>query len=264
MRGDPVFPGVSRPSSDFPAVRSELRAPPMYRDIDLSVARSLLAGTALRLTIAGNMIYIDQKGNSGYAVLHVQDDASVGNTPITVFPGFLARLPFTELILENVAQTGQVLRIIYGTDMDFQPIPGGGVSVLNALNINDQVDSVCQVIRVEGSFAVGSNQVTVVLAAATNPRGFVLRHAHMLLQSNVAGLLGQSIIAALTAPVLTIGSQTNAHVISYSDSTAGVIQVVDTGFCQRRFPAGWGVWVINTVTVGAAVQTLARVSLEIL
>lgn len=121
------FPGTRSPTTDFAAVRSDLQTTPLYVEVDLTSARSLAAGTALDLPINGNVIYIDQKSLSGYATLHFNDDAVKGNTGFTVFPGFVARVPYVKVVLENVAQPGMSMRIIYGTDIDFQPAVSAGV-----------------------------------------------------------------------------------------------------------------------------------------
>lgn len=261
----PVFPGMQRPSTDFDPIRSELRAWPMFREIDLSVSRSLAAGTHLILPIVGNVLYVDQKPNSGFATVNVQDDTRAGNTPITIFSGFLARVPFTQVIFQNDPQPGQFMRLIYGTDIEFLPGVGSGVSVLNAVNVNDIVDPVSQVIRADGALTVGSNQVTQILAPSANLRGFVLDRMDMTLQSaGGGGLIGQNVIAALSAPTVTNASRANAHLILAGFSSNAVSASFSTGFVKRRFPGGWGVWAINDVTVGAAAQALNLATVELL
>lgn len=130
------FPGIKQPTVDFGSVRNQLSSIPRYQDIDLSTARSLSAGTALMLPIAGNTFYVDQKANGGYARMHFQDQ-NAGSTPVTVYPGFLARVPFTQIALENDAQAGVTMRIIYGVDIDFVPTSAAGVSLLNPVSVVD-------------------------------------------------------------------------------------------------------------------------------
>lgn len=123
------FPGFRSPRTDFPAVRSDLQTTPLYYDVDLSSARSLAAGTQLELPLQGNVIYIDQLQTAGNAVVHFNDECRHGNTGVTVYPGFIARVPFVKLVIENASQPGLTLRIIYGVDIDFVPAvsPGSGV-----------------------------------------------------------------------------------------------------------------------------------------
>jgi hypothetical protein len=124
----PDFPGIAQSSSPFQATRSQLRSKAFYFDIDLSVARS--AASPLNLPICGNLFYVDQRPGTGIARIHFQDETP-GSVPFTVFAGFVARLPFTQLGVENDAQPGATMRIIYGVDLDFAPGIGSGTFILN-------------------------------------------------------------------------------------------------------------------------------------
>ena len=259
----PVFPGVSRPSSDFPAVRSELRAWPMYREVDLSSARSLAAGTAEVLPLCGNMIYIDPRANSGYATLHVQDESSVGNTPITALPGQVLKVPFTQIILENDAQPGQVLRMIYGTDLDFDPTNAAGVSVLNAINVNDVVASSCQFLSPGLASAVAANQVTTILDPALNVSGFRIRSITKIAEAGAGGFLATRLMASLVAPVSFASAANRIHLshITVANSARQFVEVMDL---NRTIPAGWGLYNITTVTVAPVGANSEYISLELL
>ena len=128
MNDQQYFPGIRKPSTDFGAVRNQLQSRPFYIDVDLSTARSLAAGTQLVLPISGNFFYIDQRPSSGVAYVHFEDIAP-GSTPVAV--------PFTQISIENVAQAGLSIRIIYGTDVNFIPSNAAGVSVLNSISVVD-------------------------------------------------------------------------------------------------------------------------------
>jgi len=252
MRADPVFPGVSRPSSDFPSVRSELRAPPMYRDVDLSVARSLLNGTASRLSLVGNVIYVDQKANSGYASLHVQDDASIGNTPITAFSGFILRAPFTEIIFENVAQPGQVMRLIYGTDLDFVPAIGAGVNVISPVNTVTLVGVDCGYLTYGSATEPVGNNVRTLLAPASNPRGYLVRSAYIAGNAGAGGSLNAQIFASAVAPGAIGVPQSKAmHLLNLSSVTTTTITARDAPYALQ-IPQDWGVYLQNQVGVSVA------------
>lgn len=131
------FAGFRAPSSDMQAVRDDRRARPLYVELDLSTARSIAANTAELVEIAGNSFYadpiIDSAGSSigGVAIVHFQDvTLGAQGTPFTVQPQFIARVPFTKLLVENPAQPGKRLRIIYGVDVDFQPGINAQVSIV--------------------------------------------------------------------------------------------------------------------------------------
>lgn len=132
---DPVFPGFHAPSSDFKRSRTDLQTPVLVFELDLSVARTLSAGSAAQLPIAGNFIAIDQDSDVGSARITFQDDAfSSRPARIYVQPGFKGRFPFTQLLIENAAQAGKVLRIFYGVDIDFDPSPTANVTIAGTVS----------------------------------------------------------------------------------------------------------------------------------
>ncbi|HYS77056.1 MAG TPA: hypothetical protein VEM38_13260 [Burkholderiales bacterium] len=135
-KDDPSFKGIRRVSEGIEAAREALQTPLLHEDIDLSVARSLALGTAKELKIAGNSLYVDQKANTGNARLFFTPRGEVGSTPVTIYPGWIGYKPFVGLYLENDAQAGQTLRLIYGTDVDFRSSAGSGVTVLNSPRAN--------------------------------------------------------------------------------------------------------------------------------
>lgn len=116
----PDFPGISKPSLDFEFVRDQRRSTLLYVDIDLATAHSFAAGTQITLPLAGNSFYVDQDlTNTGNAVVHFQDSVNAGSAPVYVNPGFIARVPFTQVVFENTEQAGKRLRVFYGVDVDF-------------------------------------------------------------------------------------------------------------------------------------------------
>lgn len=114
------FPRTSKPTADFEAVRAGVRSIVETVVVDLTAARSLAAGNALVLPIQGTSYYIDKKPDVGSAVLHLQDQTTTPANSIFVAPGDSAKIPFTFIVIENAAQPGLVLRIHYGTDVEFQ------------------------------------------------------------------------------------------------------------------------------------------------
>jgi hypothetical protein len=247
-----VFPSLISPTTDFGAVRARRRAGPLHYDVDLSTARSLVAGTALVLPIAGNSLYVDQKASTGAAQVHFVDDTfSLGNTGITVFAGFIARVPFTQLVIQNSAQPGQTIRIVYGVDLDFVPGAGAGVTVTNALNVNDQISDACRVDVIALPTAIGVNQVTQLLAPAANPRGTLIRHINESISAGAGGTIASFTVAATSAPA-AIASIANAVQLMQSTSSSTTATERDVPIMNRRIPATWGVWNVTNVTVVVA------------
>lgn len=109
---------LRKPTSDFARVRDGRESIPLYIDVDLSVARS--GSSALQLSIAGNSFYIDANPNDGVAQIQFQDTGfDNASPPIYCGPGAIFRVPFTQISVENAAQAGKKIRIIYGVDIDF-------------------------------------------------------------------------------------------------------------------------------------------------
>ncbi len=132
----PNFPGIAQPTTDFYAIRSQLRTPPLYLTLDLTSARAISANTQSLQPISGNFIYCDPALSSGVATGYfVGLDGKA--TPITLYPGAAFDVPFTSITIENTAQPGAALRLIYGTDIAFRPANAAGVSILNAISVID-------------------------------------------------------------------------------------------------------------------------------
>lgn len=122
------------PSTDFQRVRDGRNSLPLWLDIDLSVSRSIIgtgANAALSLNIAGNSFYVDQDTlNVGNATVHFQDtNLGAASAPLFVSAGFIANVPFTQMLIENTAQPGKRLRIFYGVDIDFQAGINASISI---------------------------------------------------------------------------------------------------------------------------------------
>lgn len=164
---------LNAPSSDFAAVRDGRRSMPLWLDIDLSTARSIANGSAQVLNIAGNSLYSDQNLLQGVATIHFQD-ATLGNTsaPITVNPGFIAGVPFTQLLIENAAQPGYRLRVFYGVDIDFQPGTGGLVNVSGTVSVMDGAKARTAALQAfSGGISCALLAATYAAVELSNPAG---------------------------------------------------------------------------------------------
>lgn len=114
----PHFDGFVPPSVDFDETRKGLRRVPDYFDVDLTSARAISANTQLLLQVAGNSFYVDQNpATVGNATVHFQDSLLGLSTPVYVAAGFACGWPYTQLVIENAAQPGKILRVIYGVDI---------------------------------------------------------------------------------------------------------------------------------------------------
>lgn len=167
VKPQPIFAGFQKPSIDMEAVRDGRRAPLLYLDIPLDSTFSIASGNAQVYPISGNSLYIDQDTSIvGNATLHFQDtNLQTASAPIYAGAGFIAKVPFTQLLVENkTAQAGKVLRLVYGTDVDFT----AGVNA--TLAVSDQPP-----IRFSGTSQQHTSTTTsAVIVPASTTRKFVM------------------------------------------------------------------------------------------
>ena len=191
----PVFAGFQKPSTDMEAVRDGRRAPLLYVDIPLDTVFTIAAGNPITLPISGNSFYIDQDTSIvGNAVVHFQDtNLQTASAPIFVGAGFIAKVPFTQILVENkTAQAGKKLRIVYGTDVDFTAGVNATLTISSQAAIGNSGDS--------NAFAVTtSNQQ--LLAANPLRKGFVLQNTNpsssMYIRfGNTAAAIGTGFVVA--------------------------------------------------------------------
>lgn len=257
-------PLLKTPSSDFASVRDGRNSLPLYIDVDLTAARSIGSNSHLILNISGNSFYSDQNANQGIAIVHFQDtNLGSASSPITVNPGFIANVGYTQILIENSAQAGKRLRIFYGVDIDFVPGTGGQVTIAGRVDVNDVVSSSCQIFIPSTPGTVGT-VVTPVFLPAANANGFLLRDFTLTCApSTNAGGVTLTLIAALTAPTLATNPKTNA--INLGVVTQGSVLTFSIlhQHGSINLPAGWGIWVIEEV-VGVVAYNHVYLSGEML
>lgn len=183
----------SRPTTDFNRVRDGRNSPDAYFDIDLNVAGEQITN------IAGNSFYIDANPADGNAVVYFQETDNLrGPTPFYVSPGFIARIPFTQIRVVWASQPGKKIRIVYGVDTDFQP---GSVSQVSFAGV-----VISRPEPITGNYVSTTlqtaNVAVNIFTAASNPTGAYIYQAQA---SSGAGATPQaSFIAKATAPASVI------------------------------------------------------------
>ncbi len=237
---DPQFPGIVKPGTNFDPIRDQRRALPNYVDVDLSTARSMAAGTALILPLAGNVFFIDQDTiNTGIATVYFQD-TTARSTPITVGAGSIFRIPFTGLAVENTAQAGKRLRIIYGVDLDFLP----------ALNANVAISGTVQTYYQPASFwddttPLGINGSIFVYASGSNTNGAIIHCFESVATSAaVSATMGSSLVLKAGTPTsLADGNMIAAGhgVIELTAPTYSICRLAR----EIRVPPGQSLWFVN-------------------
>lgn len=220
-----ILPGTT----NFNRVRDGRNSPDAYFDFDLTTARDEF------INVAGNSFYIDANPADGNAVVYFQETDNLrGPTPFYVSPGFIARIPFTQIRIRNTSQPGKKIRIVYGVDTDFQPGSVSQVSFAGRVDINGATYT--NTIGVSG-FTAGA--ATQLIAPGTNLNGIVLSNLGI---SYLASTQGQgSIIAkAGAAPANLLDGDT----IGLIDITPGTVNACNFQLINPLFvTAGKGVYV---------------------
>ncbi len=226
---------LQKPSSDFSSVRDGRNAPDFYFDLDLSVVFDRF------ISIAGNSFYCDANPTDGNFVVYFQEtDLLRGPTPFYASPGFIARIPFTQIrVVNTTAQAGKKARVVYGTDTDFQP---GSVSQITlAGSVAITADSgFTQFIDANPR---GLGATVNVFTAAANVNGAIARNMTEFMYSAVFAS-NSAFIAKATAPL----GPSDGFVLAYSK-----VKVVNAGTFAYSMdkpepvfvPAGLGLWYYN-------------------
>jgi hypothetical protein len=257
-RPAPSFAGLRPPSVPFTEVRDRTRAFPLYFDVDLTAARSIAAGTHLTLPLAGNFFYIDQDpANVGFATVRFVDNQSVIDTPIFVGPGANWKVPFTGLVIENTAQAGKRLRIIYSVDQDAVPginaqvVINGAVGVQgpHAINSGPVLADLPVLTREVGALYGASNNTNVNLAAgatatmvtaASNVNGVLVHRA--FISTKAAADQECAMLAKATAPTSVIDGDCIVAATALAN-TVGYDRLQEALF----IPAGKGIFLFSNV-----------------
>jgi len=220
----PDFPGISKPSTDFGALIDGRRSYLSMIVIDLSVARNFGNGTAGQFRIAGNSFFVDQGGDVGNARVifeNVQDDSSLSANlnggAVAVAPlvnaGFVIKVPFTSIRVQNGVQAGKVLRVFYGVDVDFTPSLNANLAItgtVNAINYGQTYGA-----SYKSNTAMLANTPDTVFTGAANVNGAYVWSAAAV--TTCAAINTGSYLAKATAPASAI----DGDVIYLASALAG-------------------------------------------
>lgn len=232
---------------NFQRVRDGRNALPFYFDLDLSTARSVAAGTHFIANVAGDSFYADANPIDGNCVVHFQDtNLDRAAVPFYVSPGFIANVPFTQLLIENAAQPGKKIRISYGVDIDFQP---GSVAQIAVSNSGGYT-----AVRPEaptgsyGSLAgIAANTADVVFLPAANTAGAILLSADLSIWDNTTNATA-AFVAKNAAPITIV----DGSVIIASKATGGAGATIASNAqlnYPQYIPAGLGLYFISNVAL---------------
>ena len=130
------------------------------------------------------------------------------------------------------------------------------------------IPSACQMISVAGPTAAGSNQVTQLVAPASNPNGMrlITIYTQVIQNNNPNTNIVQSlIVAAATAPV-DFNSKVNCLSIfrTYQDGMQTPVALgggSPAEIVNLELPSGWGIWQVLNVTGSALNRNNVRLAL---
>lgn len=243
---------IDKPTTDFAAVRDGRRSMPLWLDVDLSTARSISAGNAQVINIAGNSFYVDADTiNVGIATLHFQD-TNLGNSsaPMTAAPGFVANVPFTQILVENTAQAGKRLRIFYGVDIDFRA--GVNASVISGVVQVSGLIPAAPVSFAKSNTALVAVTPEQVFAAGANVNGAIIWDAAFT-SANAVGIPLVSLLAKSTAPASAIDGNL---ILSTDNGSFGNATYYGFGSTKQgtKIAAGLGLYWIATNSESAGMR----------
>jgi hypothetical protein len=248
-----IMDKLFRPSIDFGGVRDGRRTQILCYDIDLSTARDSSSGTGLILNIAGNSFYADADPLGGVCLIHFQDTSSDrALLPLYVGAGAIFNVPFTQVLIENSAQSGKKLRVFYGVDIDFQP---GSVSQI-AVNLTGGYSAV-RPEAASGSYSSGAalaaNTADTIFTPAANTNGAIVQYAVAMQCDGVN--FGMPSFLYKSSPPATIF---DGVVIASTHKLFGAAGAGSGGGCELQapvyIPAGNGFYFITSYASGVTVN----------
>lgn len=244
------FKVLSRPSFNANDVSSRLKTEVLCYELDLSVARTFAANTFADLNFAGNSFYVDQNSDVGNAQIIFADQPLPGTiVPVYVQAGFIARVPFTRLMIANSAQAGKKLRFFFGVDIDFVPSINGTLSISGNINVVPALDT--QGATTDRGYIAGATFASVtalgasgtenVFLAAANTNGAIIWDIANW-ANGAAGVIQSSLVAKNGAPASVIDG-TVLHMVA--GVSGGVTAPIGSQRMPRRIASGLGLYFVN-------------------
>lgn len=152
-------------------------------EIDLSVTRSLSAGTAFVMPeFTADWIYIDNyyEGNVAPSTIRATAifgvSSSLTSSPLSLFPGLFVRRPMSGLVVENLSASSRILKIFHGIgDADFSVATnqvGIGMGfAAGSINIRNNSQSATGITSFQSSVNLPANTPELIVSNVTNGGG---------------------------------------------------------------------------------------------
>lgn len=250
------YNALAKPS--FPAndVGSRLKTELLSYEVDLSTARTFtsLSQPFLDLSIVGNAFFVDQNSDVGNATVVFADQPLPGTVvPVYVQAGFIARVPFTRVMIANTAQAGKKLRFFYGVDIDFVPSINGTFSISGTVGVTPTLGTNGATLdqgfiygaSYKSNSSLAANTPDTIFSPASNVNGAIVWDAQYGTSAAANG--SASILAKTSAPASVI----DGDVIVSVSVASGVICRGNT-VRAVRIAAGKGLYRISSQAEGSA------------
>lgn len=194
------------------------------------------------LEFQGDFVLMDMQ-STGFADLEFNQRASPQLAPFRAYPGATVEGEFESVRVKAPVQPGKVLRLVLATGWRFKPGNAQGRTV-DIVGANTELGAY-------SNGAVGANVGDLVTSTA-NLNGILLKFARIKCTAGAGGTVAPALIAynpAVAAKNSAPGPGKIQLLGHYNDTT--VATSVNEQF-NRLIPPGWGLFVIESVTVAAA------------
>ena len=220
-------------------------------DVDLTNSRVFAAGSYVDYAVAGDSIYINADPADGNAEIVVTPQGdNVDDVHLYASPGAIFNIPFVRLRVFNTAQSVKKIRVVYGTNVDFQPGSVAQIAVTNQGGYTSERGEVPS-----GSYSsialLAANTPETIFTPAANVNGAVVLSGGMT-SSNGANITTCGFIAKSGAAPTNIGDGTvifmpcDMVTVSTGYHRAGSMKN------KAYIPAGMGLYALTTLAESSA------------
>lgn len=208
----------------------------------ITVDLSLNAAVDKIIEFQGDFVLMDM-ASTGFADLEFGNRAAQQVAPFRAYPGATVEGPFESVRVKAPIQPGKILRLVLASGYRFKPGNALGKTV-DVVGTNTELGAYT-------NGAVGTN-VGDLVTSTQNLNGVLLKFARIKCTAGAGGTVAPALIAynpAVAAKNSATGPGKIQLLGHYNDTT--VATSVNEQF-NRQLPEGWGLFVIESVTVAAA------------
>lgn len=220
------------------------------------ITHTLAAGGTARFERAGRYFeLIEAAGRVSVELTGPQGELSEDMT--NALSGFYSEEPFAGLTISNPESYAQTVRFMVSRGRGGSRRQPGNVTVI------DEITRACKVVTVSGPTTLHAFAATQIVAPASNVAGVMIRSAFVLNKSGNPGAVNARLAAAPAAPVSATAIDPGwEFMLTLSENGVAASSIEND--LTKKIPAGWGLWLLSSVTSTAAASNDATVSVELL